>query len=110
MDDKYGKAIEDMHVERLLRHPHELRMVLRELAAAKAEISRLTENQRLQDSATAAVMERAEKAEADRRMKMEQIERIRIALTEGQGAMYQQRMNALCDLAIAGLRSQPQGE
>jgi hypothetical protein len=29
-----------------------------------AEISRLTENQRLQDSATAAVMERAERAEA----------------------------------------------
>lgn len=31
----------------------------------QAEISRLTENQRLQDSATAAVMERAEKAEAE---------------------------------------------
>jgi len=36
-----------------------------ELAAAKAEISRLTENQLLQDSATAAVLERAEKAEAE---------------------------------------------
>ena len=31
----------------------------------QAEVSRLTENQLLQDSATAAVMERAERAEAD---------------------------------------------
>jgi len=36
----------------------------RENAALTAEVSRLTENQRLQDSATAAVMERAEKSEA----------------------------------------------
>ena len=35
------------------------------LERAEAEISRLTENQRLQDSATAAVMERAERAEAE---------------------------------------------
>jgi hypothetical protein len=41
-------------------------------------------------------------------MNREDIERIRVALTEGQGALYRQRMNALCDLAIAGLRSQPQ--
>ena len=41
------------------------RTLERELAAAKAEVSRLTENQLLQDSATAAVMERAEKAEAE---------------------------------------------
>lgn len=37
----------------------------REHAALTAEVSRLTENQRLQNSATAAVMERAEKAEAE---------------------------------------------
>jgi len=36
-----------------------------EIIRLKDEISRLTENQRLQDSATAAVMERAEKAEAE---------------------------------------------
>ncbi len=36
-----------------------------ENAALQAEVSRLTENQLLQDSATAAVLERAEKAEAE---------------------------------------------
>jgi hypothetical protein len=36
-----------------------------ELQRLSDEVSRLTENQRLQDSATAAVMERAEKAEAE---------------------------------------------
>ena len=36
-----------------------------EIAILQAEISRLTENARLQDSATAAVLERAEKAEAE---------------------------------------------
>jgi len=36
-----------------------------EIIRLKDEISRLTENQRLQDSATAAVMERAERAEAE---------------------------------------------
>lgn len=40
---------------------HELE---RENAELHAEASRLTENQRLQDSATAAVLERTEKAEA----------------------------------------------
>ena len=48
-----------------------------ELAAAKAEISRLTENQRLQDSATAAVMERAETAEAEIAALREDAERYR---------------------------------
>jgi len=49
----------------------------KELAAAQAEISRLTENQRLQDSATAAVMERAEKAEAELAACREDAERYR---------------------------------
>lgn len=40
------------------------RTLERENAALQAEVSRLTENQRLQDSATAAVMERAEKLTA----------------------------------------------
>ncbi len=47
-----------------------------ELAAANAEISRLTENQRLQDGATAAVMERAEKAEGELAACREDAERI----------------------------------
>jgi len=42
-----------------------------------AQISRLTENQRLQDSATAAVMERAEKAEAELAAFREDAERYR---------------------------------
>jgi len=85
------KATEDWLVEGLLKNPYELRMVLRELAAAKAELADaesrlqgyakavqdLTENQLLQDSATAAVMERAEKAEAELAACREDAERYR---------------------------------
>jgi len=48
-----------------------------EIDRLQPEISRLTENQRLQDSATAAVMERAEKAEAELAKCREDAERLR---------------------------------
>jgi hypothetical protein len=74
---------EDLREElELLRENYELTdkaldKALAELAAAKAEISRLTENQRLQDSATAAVMERAEKVGAELAACREDAERYR---------------------------------
>jgi hypothetical protein len=49
------------HIIRLTRFARQLET---ELAEANARISELTHNQRIQDSITAALMERAEKSEA----------------------------------------------